>query len=77
MNNRVFSQVGYRQFRQYLANIDANKVKSKGYETEIFDQKGNIQAIVHAASIDAKGRCYPAEYYVRSVALSQDLSLAA
>ena len=67
--SKVFSQVDYRQFRQHLANITTNTVKGKGYETAIFDKKGDIQAIVHAASIDGEGNCYPAEYFIRASAM--------
>ena len=77
MQNRVFSQVDYRQFRQYLASIDTHKVKGKGYETAIYDKWGDIQAIMHAASIDENGRCYAAQYYIRSEALLSGLSQAA
>ncbi|ARN74926.1 hypothetical protein [Oceanicoccus sagamiensis] len=68
-SNSVFTQVDYRQFRQHLADITTNTVKGKGYETAIYDSKGDIQAIVHAASIDTNGHCYPAEYFIRSSAL--------
>ena len=73
MNNAssqsVFTQVDYRQFRQHLADITTKTVKGKGYETSIYDAKGDIQAIVHAASIDTNGQCYPAEYHIRTQAL--------
>ena len=69
-HSRVFTQVDYRQFRLHLAGITTNTVKGKGYETAIYDTKGDIQAILHAASIDTSGRCYPAEYFVRTSALS-------
>ncbi|MGK0500629.1 MAG: hypothetical protein ACJAYG_002282 [Oceanicoccus sp.] len=65
-SNRVFTQVDYNQFRQHLDDICTKNIKGKGFETTIFDDKGDIQAIVHAASIDSDGRCYPAEYYIRS-----------
>ena len=68
-SHRVFTQVNYRQFRQHLADIATKNIKGKGYETAIYDRSGNIQAIVHAASIDMNGQCYPAEYYIRSQAL--------
>ncbi|MCP3906708.1 MAG: hypothetical protein GY712_01655 [Oceanicoccus sp.] len=68
-SNSVFTQVDYRQFRQHLADITTNAVKGKGYETAIYDRKGDIQAIVHAASIDTNGRCYPAEYFIRTSAI--------
>ncbi|MFA7555446.1 MAG: hypothetical protein WCY88_14455 [Spongiibacteraceae bacterium] len=69
VSNRVFTQVDYRRFRQHLAAITTKTVKGKGYETAIYDKKGDIQAIVHAASIDDTGRCYPAEYFIRTKAL--------
>ncbi|MEE8057970.1 MAG: hypothetical protein V3T17_09055 [Pseudomonadales bacterium] len=68
-DSRVFTQVDYRQFRQHLADITTTTVKGKGYETAIYDNKGDIQAIVHAASIDTNGRCYPAKYFIRTRAL--------
>ena len=75
--NRVFTQVDYRQFRQHLADFTTRTVEGKGYETIIYDQYGDIQAIVHAASIDNTGRCYPAEYFIRTAALPVPLSAAA
>ena len=77
MQNSVFTQVNYRQFRQYLAAIATHKVKGKGYETAIYDKWGDIQAIMHAASMDERGRCYAAEYYIRSEAKLAGLSQAA
>ena len=76
-SNRIFTQVDYRQFRQHLADITTNTVKGKGFETAIYDQKGDIQAILHAASIDSTGRCYPAEYFIRSQALAMEWPMAA
>ncbi len=70
-SNSIFTQVDYRQFRQHLADISTKTVKGKGYETAIYDLQGDIQAIVHAASIDSDGNCYPAEYFIRSSALPQ------
>lgn len=67
--HRVFTPVDYRQFRQHLADFTSTTIEGKGYETIIYDQHGDIQAIVHAASIDNSGRCFPAEYFIRSQAL--------
>lgn len=67
--SKVFSKVDYRQFRQHLANTNTTTVKGKGFETAIYDKKGDIQAIVHAASMDSEGRCYPAEYFIRASAI--------
>lgn len=75
--NRVFTQVDYRLFRQHLAHITTRTIKGKGFETVIYDQHGDIQAIVHAASIDNNGRCYPAEYHIRSTAIEPALLQAA
>jgi hypothetical protein len=74
---RIFTRVSYQQFRQYLAGTATQKVKSRGFETAIFDQQGDILAIVHAASIDAKGKCHPAEYYIRTTSLGFGLATAA
>ena len=76
-NSRVFTSVSYRLFRQHLADIHSSTVKARGFETTIFDRRGDIQAIVHAAAIDANGHCHPAEYYIRSSALILDWPLAA
>jgi len=65
-NNRVFTQVSYREFRDQITGIATKDIKSKGYETTIFDADGNIHAIMHAASIDNHGNCYPAEYFIRT-----------
>ena len=69
-SNRVFTQVDYRQFRQHMADTHTKQVKGKGFETTIYDHKGDIQAIIHAASIDDKGNCYPAEYFIRTSAMA-------
>ena len=68
-SDSVFTKVDYRQFRQHMADISSNTIKCKGFETVIFDRGGNIQAIVHAASIDQQGACHPAEYHIRTSAL--------
>ena len=73
MNKSVFQAVNYRQFRSFLADVSDSKIKGKGYETVICDKAGNVQAIMHAASIDEHGRCHPAEYFVRN---QHPLSLA-
>jgi len=74
---RVFTPVDYRQFRQHLACLPTTSVEGKGFETAIYDPSGEIQAIVHAASIDSTGRCFPAEYFIRSSALAQHWDQAA
>ncbi len=75
--NRVFSPVSYRHFRQHLANIPSTTVQGKGFETAIYDKQGDIQAIVHAASIDDKGNCFSAEYFIRTSCLANQLNWAA
>ena len=74
---RLYTRVDYSQFRQFLETIDTGKVKNRGYETTIYDRQGDIQATVYAASIDEKGKIYPAEYYVKARSLTIDLSAAA
>jgi len=77
MNSQIFTQVNYRQFRQFMAGITTTVIKGKGYETVIYDKHGDIKAIVHAASIDESGECHPSEYYVRSSLAANDISQAA
>jgi hypothetical protein len=77
MAKSVFIPVSYRQYRQFIAGVTSCKIKGKGFETVIYDHAGDIQAIVHAPSIDAQGHCHPAEYYVRNRNTSQAVSLAA
>lgn len=76
-STRVFTPVDYRRFREHLADFTTTTVEGKGYETIIYDQHGDIQAIVHAASIDNLGRCFPAEYFIRSRALAESWTEAA
>ena len=66
---RIFTQVDYQQFRQFLSTVATRKVKNKGFETVIYDMQGDVLAIVHAASIDDKGNCHEAEYHLRSTFL--------
>jgi hypothetical protein len=77
MYNQVFTQVNYRQFRQFMANITTTVIKGKGFETVIYNQHGDIKAIVHAASIDENGECHPAEYYVKATTLDESFCQAA
>lgn len=79
MSKAVFKAVNYREFRQFLAHIGGGNVRSnnKSYETAIYGEKGDIQALVHAASIDDRGRCYPAEYFIRSEHSNQPFAIAA
>lgn len=76
-DTRVFTPVSYRVFRQHLADIQTSTVKGKGFETVIFDNNGDIQAIVHAASIDSDGCCHPSQYHIRTSALPLSWSIAA
>lgn len=77
ISNKVFTQVDYRQFRLHLATITTTTVKGKGFETAIYDNHGDIQAIVHAASIDGHGRCHGAEYFIKTQVMPVDFTLAA
>ncbi len=66
MSKSVFIRVNYKQFRRFISGVATKKVKGKGFETAIYDHSGNIQAIIHAASIDQHGQCYPAQYHIRN-----------
>lgn len=58
-------QVEYTQFRNILSLAAGQKVKNRGLNTIVYDQDNHPLAILKAASIDALGRCRPAEYYIR------------
>ena len=77
MNNSVFTQVEYQQFRKFINQVHGHKIRSKGYETLIYDNSKDIQAIVHAASIDEKGNCYPAAYFIRNIKVDFPMKLVA
>ena len=74
---RLYTRVDYQQFRQFLQTITPGNVKNRGYETTIYDREGDIQATVYAASIDEKGKVYPAEYYVKASSLAIGVAAAA
>ena len=76
-SNPIFQQVDYHQFRHHLDGISTGKVKEKNFETLIYDRQNSIQAIVHAASIDKEGNCFPAEYFILSTAAEPALLMAA
>lgn len=75
--SRIFTQVDYPQFRQFIDAVSTRKIKNRGYETVIYDANGDIQAIIYAASIDEKGDCHPAQYHVKAASLACRLPLAA
>lgn len=72
-----FTRVDYRQFRQFMQQLGGHHIKNRGYETEIYDSHGDLQAIIQAASIDEQGRCHPASYHVHQVASCVPFSVAA
>ena len=70
----IFTQVNYAGFRAVMAQHLSGNVNHGGYETVICDSQGLPLAIVHAASIDERGRSHRASYFVRTdtLAVSQD-----
>ena len=60
-----FVRVDYREFKRRLNRCPSADIRRKAYETVIYDEDGDILGIVHAASIDERGRCHPTEYYLR------------
>lgn len=60
-----FVRVDYREFKRRLNRCPRPDIRHKSFETVIFDEEGDILGIVHAASIDEKGRCHPTEYFLR------------
>ena len=62
-----FVRVDQREFKRRLNATPGCDIRRKGYETVIYDAEGDILGIMHAASIDEKGRCHPTEYYLRRI----------
>jgi hypothetical protein len=62
-----FARVDYREFKRRLNRCPQPDIRRKAYETVIYDEEGDVLGIVHAASIDEKGRCHPTEYYLRRI----------
>lgn len=65
-----FVKVDYRDFKRRINRCPRVDIRHKGYETVISDEEGDILGIVHAASIDERGRVHPTEYYLRRTDLA-------
>lgn len=63
-----FHKVDYSQFRHALQLSGGQKVKSKGLDTYLYDQKNRMLAVLKAGSIDMHGHTQPAQYFVRNAA---------
>ena len=59
-----FAQVDYKEFRRRM-NRNAVQVSRTGYETVLYDAEGDLLGIMHAASIDERGKVHPTAYYLR------------
>lgn len=66
-NSSFFVRVDYSEFKRRLNRNPGCDIRRKAYETVICDGEGDVLGIVHAASIDEKGRVHPTEYYLRRV----------
>ena len=66
-SNSFFVQVDQAEFKLRLNRCPDLDIRRKAYETVIYDRAGDILGILHAASIDEKGRCHPTEYYLRRI----------
>ena len=66
-DSSFFVRVDYREFKVRLGRSPGCDIRRKAYETVICDSEGDVLGIVHAASIDEKGRVHPTEYYLRRV----------
>ena len=64
-NDSFFVSVDYREFKRRLNRCPRPEIRRKAYETVICDEEGDVLGIVHAASIDERGRCHPTAYYLR------------
>ena len=66
-DSSFFVRVDYSEFKSRLNRSPGCDVRRKAYETVIYDRQGDVLSIVHAASIDEKGRVHPTEYYLRRI----------
>lgn len=66
----IFTQVNYAGFRAAMGQHQSGNINRGGFETVICDSEGLPLAIVHAASIDERGRSHGAKYFVRSDAIT-------
>ena len=57
-SNSFFVQVDQAEFKLRLDRCSDLDIRRKA---------GDILGILHAASIDEKGRCHPTEYYLRRI----------
>jgi len=64
-DSSFFVRVDYREFKRRLNRSPGCDIRRKAYETVIYDSDGDILGIVHAASIDDKGRVHPTGYFLR------------
>ena len=60
-----FVRVDAREFKRRLNSSPGCSIRRRAFETVISDNEGDILGIMHAASIDERGRCHPTEYYLR------------
>lgn len=67
MNHKdsFFVRVDVRDFKRRLNGSPGCTIRRRGFETVICDAEGDVLGIMHAASIDERGRCHPTEYYLR------------
>lgn len=62
----ALNQVSYQQFRDALSKASRVRVVQKRGRTLIYDGLISLRAIIVAAEIDPRGRCWPPMYYVRA-----------
>ena len=65
---KFFVQVECSVFRRVVNGAMNARIKHTGYETVIFDDDGDVLGILHAASIDDRGRCHPPAYFLNRAA---------
>ena len=64
LKENFFVQVDYKEFRRRM-NRNATQVSRTGYETVLYDAAGDLLGIMHAASIDERGKVHPTDYFLR------------
>ncbi len=62
----ALNQVSYQQFRDSLSKSNRVRVVHKRGRTMIYEGWLTLKAMIVAAEIDPRGRCWPPIYYVRA-----------
>lgn len=63
-HNIDFASTTHRAFRQHVKRMGSLKMKTRGADTFLYNAKSQIIGKMTAASMDAKGKVSPVQYYI-------------